>query len=294
MNHPLPAENDKIRLDPASGTLTVRFDLHRVMSHTPRVDGRPALKGGRIVQARAGGGVIAAMIFTQRETILQWFSDREGLREGLAVIPRLVSSFVLSRDCRRVALGFANRRLDIRDLGGSNIPRFVAPLGRYHSSIAVAIGSSFLTIAVGKHAHLVRWDGARLESMYCQGTGDPSAQLVAILKGQTPRHSTRAIATENLDSTDSYDGSRFIRGCLAFGLRIFVDIFGQIVVRDSDGALVCMFFVFRENFAAWLPDGTQIGPLPILGRPSTPDGRTRIAAALRAAQARTPGDGQSA
>ena len=153
--------------------------------------------------------------------------------DGHAVIPQFVTSFVLSRDCRRVALGFASRRLEVRDLGGSNIPRFVAPLGRYHSLLAVAIGSRFLTISVGKHAHLVRWDGARLESVY-QATGDPSMLVAAAMKSQTPLDATRTIATEDLGSTDSYDGNRFVRGCPAFGLRIFVDIFGQIVVRDAE------------------------------------------------------------
>ena len=63
------------------GLLDVRFDRDRRLTHTPQEDGLPALKGGRIVQARAGGGVVAAIVSTPRQTILQWFSKQEGCRD---------------------------------------------------------------------------------------------------------------------------------------------------------------------------------------------------------------------
>ena len=250
-----------------------------------REDGLPALKGGRIIQARACGGVVAAIVSTSRQTILQWFSNQDGLAAGTSGVPRFVSSFALSRDGRRVALGFANRRLEVRDLGGGNIPRFVAPLGRYHPSLDVGVGSTFLTIKVGKHAHLIRWDRARLEWSY-QSSGDPSTLVAQAMTSRFPLERTRTIATEEWHGLADSDRSRFVDGCAAFGLEVYVDIFGHIVIRDVNRALVCMFFVFRHNVAAWLPDGTRVGPLPIIGGPSTPDGPERIAAALRAAQAR--------
>ena len=62
-----------------------------------------------------------------------------------------------------------------------------------------------------------------------------------------------------------------------------VDFLGQVAILDRNGALVCMFFVFRDKIAAWMPDGTRVGPVPMIGGPPTPDGLERIAAALRLA-----------
>jgi hypothetical protein len=69
-------------------------------------------------------------------------------------------------------------------------------------------------------------------------------------------------------------------------LKVLVDVIGQISVLDLDDKLICMFFVFREQIAAWMPDGTRLGPVPIIGGPSTPDASRRIGMALLAASER--------
>ena len=65
-----------------------------------------------------------------------------------------------------------------------------------------------------------------------------------------------------------------------------MDVFGQIAVCDQACELICMFHVFRDKAAAWLPDGTRVGPVTIIGGPPTPDGPERIGQALGQVQSR--------
>ena len=46
------------------------------------------------------------------------------------------------------------------------------------------------------------------------------------------------------------------------GLRILIDRYNHLVVLGRGGELVCMMFVSGREFAAWLPDGTVLGPSP--------------------------------
>jgi hypothetical protein len=190
----------------------------------------------------------------------------------------------LGRDGRRVALRLGDRRLEVRDLGGSSIPRFVASVGECHSSVDVDLGPAFLTVKVGKYAHRIRWDRSRMELIY-NTSGDTTFDQVAGAPGgpswTRPRRFTANAA--GLPSDLSY-GRRFTAGCTAYGLKILVDVFGQIVVCDGLGAVVCIFFVLRSKVAAWLPDGTRAGPSRIIGGASTPGGWERVGKALRAAQ----------
>ena len=68
-----------------------------------------------------------------------------------------------------------------------------------------------------------------------------------------------------------------------------VDRLGQVAISGRSG-LICMFFIFRDQIAAWAPDGTRLGPMSILGRAPTPDGAERIGAMLRGAIEAEGGD----
>jgi hypothetical protein len=63
--------------------------------------------------------------------------------------------------------------------------------------------------------------------------------------------------------------------------RVAVDRFGHILFFEENGELLCMFFVFRSTFAAWMPDGTRYGPTALIGGPPTPDAVTKLGQALR-------------
>jgi hypothetical protein len=160
----------------------------------------------------------------------------------------------------------------------------VTPVGKCHTTLDVALGPAFLTVKVGSHAHWIRWDRPRLEVRH-NTSGDPDT-LLAAGAGRHAAGLILAAVTRGADALrDPALGQRFTQGCTAFGLTVLVDSFGEIAVCDAGRSLVCMFFVFRDKVAAWMPDGTRVGPLSIVGGPSTPDGLERIAAALRAAQA---------
>ncbi len=62
-----------------------------------------------------------------------------------------------------------------------------------------------------------------------------------------------------------------------------MDRFSQVALFEHDGTLVCMFFAFRQQIAAWMPDGTCYGPVELLGRPATPGAAETIGEALHAA-----------
>jgi hypothetical protein len=72
-------------------------------------------------------------------------------------------------------------------------------------------------------------------------------------------------------------------GILTGQLVILVDKFGQLTVRDRSGQLVCMFFFYRNQFAAWMPDGTRLGPAALIGGAATPNALERIGMALNRA-----------
>ncbi|MEJ7680214.1 MAG: hypothetical protein WKG06_20635 [Segetibacter sp.] len=72
--------------------------------------------------------------------------------------------------------------------------------------------------------------------------------------------------------TDSYDDTRFFAAVSVFGLRVAVDRLGQVAISGRSG-VICMFFIFRDQIAAWAPDGTRLGPVSISGR--APDARRR-------------------
>src|SRR5262249_5791253 len=64
---------------------------------------------------------------------------------------------------------------------------------------------------------------------------------------------------------------------------VLVDRYSQILLLDRIWELVCMFFVFRSQLAAWMPDGTRYGPAALTGGPETANAAERIAGRLQLA-----------
>ncbi len=85
-----------------------------------------------------------------------------------------------------------------------------------------------------------------------------------------------------------YDTSRF-RMAAWRNLIAVVDAFGEVFLFEHTGKLVCAFFVFRTRIAAWMPDGTCMGPAALLGRPETPEAMKHIGQALLQAWQRGEG-----
>jgi hypothetical protein len=276
----LPAEGRAVRLDPVSGEVIVQFAPGRRRGYTPQRDGEPMLRGGRIVQARAGGHVIATLARTARQSYIVPFVNQQGTPIDAFSLPARATSFRLSRDGRFIAYPGAERQLKVRQVGDGPLPRFVTTPGKSHSTLEVALGRALLVVTIGKHTHLIRWDKGTLE-LSRNEERDPE-RLLARAFGD----SHMATVAARPRSKTSLLWRRFVAGCSAFGLIVLVDIFGQIALLDRNRQLVAMFFIFRDQVAAWLPDGTRFGPVSIIGGPPAPDAHQRIGAALQQATAR--------
>ena len=59
-----------------------------------------------------------------------------------------------------------------------------------------------------------------------------------------------------------------------------VDVFGHVALYSRKPELQCVFFVFRDKLAAWMPDGTYFGPASVTGQPATPFALRRIGTRL--------------
>jgi len=72
-----------------------------------------------------------------------------------------------------------------------------------------------------------------------------------------------------------------------------VDAFGQIALFDASDRLLAMFVAFRSQVAAWMPDGTRLGPWhgasPLIDGPPTPGADVRIGRILKEASDASPG-----
>src|SRR5262249_24427096 len=150
--------------------------------------------------------------------------------------------------------------------------------------LSVEVGHGWLTLRVGDHVHQLCWAVGPL--------------LVKSWRKITPAALKRFLADRGLTSSSSmaggrdlppawwteawYDRKRFMLSALG-NLVLTVDVFGQIAVWAPPRELLCMFFVFRDKLAAWLPDGTRYGPASLTGGPATPDASAKIADVLRMA-----------
>ena len=122
---------------------------------------------------------------------------------------------------------------------------------------------------------LIRWDQGRLDLTVREADSplDHLGGVVAV---------SRSVPAGNLGL--GYDPDRFVQMIEHGGLRILIDRYNHLVVLGRGGELVCMMFVSRHEFAAWLPDGTMFGPRRLIGGEPTPGASERIAAALKRAE----------
>ncbi|HMB04518.1 MAG TPA: hypothetical protein VKP69_12365, partial [Isosphaeraceae bacterium] len=286
---PMPAGGRALRLSAGSGTLDIQNNAVLWQASRPLADGRPALKGGEILQARSGGDVIGALVgFSAPQRSLFLFSAGTFRPLGSFPVGADVKDFAISRDGRRFARRIGDRHLEIRNVSGGALPLLVTPKGKAHPRLDVGLGESYLTIQAGKHVHLVDW--GRGPVRFTLGQGEAGWLVARVLPPVAVR---RMIHAASKADRGSYDGRRFVAAGIAFGLKVLVDTMSQVTVLDPvTDSLVCMFYAFRAQIAAWMPDGTRVGPEPIIGGRATPDGLAGLGAALGAAAAR--GKGRSA
>ena len=284
-SQPKPQTGRAVMLD-NEGRLHIRDEPEGWRSFIPVSDGEPRLKGCTLIQARWQGVILALLVAHKegrRELLV--LSVRDEWRVISEFRPeRSVDDFAMTRDGRRLAWRSGFREILVRDLDHIMPPTLVITKGRAHSSLEISLGAGFLVVQAGRHAHLIRWDSGRLEMTR---TESPASALLAKLGGKLGRPSVWH-ASAWPSSVTPYWRSRFFAAAIKSGLSAAVDRIGEVAMFGWSGELVCMFFFFRQQVAAWMPDGTRLGPVALTGGPETPRAADRIGRALRDASGNSP------
>jgi hypothetical protein len=193
-------------------------------------------------------------------------------------------ALALSRDGMKFARRLGDRQVEVRDVPGDRPPVFVTPEEDAWIHFG-SLGRSCLLVReyeLGGPRRpqsfcLIRWDRAQLEIIHedapsiFQRLGGVLAESRSIPVGKT---------------TLGYDPLRFVQIIEHGGLRILIDRYNHLAVQNRGGELVCMFYVARDEVAAWMPDGTSLGPRRLIGGSPMPGAPERLAATLRSAERR--------
>ena len=253
---------------------------------------RPALEGGRLVCADQGGDVLAVLVDGAIVPGLYFISVSRSARDR-DLPPRAI------RDCQDVrpvarrpdgspgCSAIASSRSATSPAIGhrcSSRPRKrCGSILRRWERRASWSANSMPADRVAYARCLIRWDQGRLEVVAPRGlfrlpssSAGSSAQSRSLPPGKLePRHGPLIGFVQIIE----HDGLRFL-----------IDRYNHLVVLDRSGELLCIFYVTRDEVAAWLPDGTCWGSRRLIGGEPTPGAAERIAAVLRSAER---GEGRS-
>jgi hypothetical protein len=263
-----------VLLNSNNGELAVRGVAPAWVPFVPLADGKPLLKQRTIAEAQCNGGTLAVLYndHDSRNNLLVFrYPDGVPLGHYSGARP---AGFLLSPDGRWLARQSAPNQVIVHEITRSPAPVFVTAKGRCHQDLYVEQGHHKIVVQIGNWLHLIRWDRGSLELAHSQG--DRPGFLRKHLGGIEPRFPGKATRLPCM----AYDQARF-RYAVQGEVDIVVDVFGQLAVFDRDGNLVAMFFVFRSQVAAWMPDGTRYGPSNLIGGPSTEGALDVLGRALR-------------
>ncbi|MGE3804127.1 MAG: hypothetical protein AB7K24_05575 [Gemmataceae bacterium] len=264
-----------VRLDRASGTITVADKNETGSEHvsfTPLADGQPALKNAHINGACLRGGVLAAAISGRVGAGPGHGLVLYGVRGGTPLASLNAADLFMLSPAGRYLLHARGHDVLLRRICMGKDTSLLR--GRSHPGVNVGLGHDHLTLGIQRWRHCVSWKDGFLEHFRPASWRD--------LQHPDNRLDARA---DFLPEWARYDRKRFIAGATLGCLTVVVDVYGQVAVCDRFGKVVCIFFVFRNNLAAWMPDGTRYGPADIGNAAATKDSLQKIGAALKAASA---------
>jgi hypothetical protein len=269
-----------------SGSIRLLMPGKELHQFTPLVDGQAALLGARVVDAQLCGDTLAVAVLHEKPHRRRvWvFRLPHGATIGdFPLRPVGEGTFLLSPDGNRLLRQASESMMALHDLTSASSHK-VPLVGRYHHNVEVQTGDCWLAIQVGGAAHFVRWDQGVLNRTYSPADGVMTPAAYVERQRHTAQLSQGVRLTPGIfqPSRLAYDPKRFVASRFA-GLGIVVDAFGQVIVLDRSQDVVCMFFTFRNQFAAWMPDGTRYGPASLTGGPETAGAADRIGQALLAA-----------
>jgi hypothetical protein len=269
------------RMDTRMDTLMLRGVMPGWDAFTPLADGRPALAGRTLMRAECRRDVLAVLFLNpDRGKELWLFAGPDGRTLTTLLLPFDRDAFALSPDGRYLAVQRGPAQVEVRETarGGSLVGG--SPVGRYHNNIVVHLGEWWLTLTIDRRVHLLNWSTGTLAHQHYQPGDSPKLSILHFGSKADPLREPGAQALPGrVPSFLGYDRARF-RLAAWRNLIAVVTIYGEVFLFERSGELVCGFFAFRQQVAAWMPDGTCLGPETLLGRPETPDAARRIGRAL--------------
>jgi hypothetical protein len=235
---------------------------------TPLADGKPALEARGLVRGECRHDVLAVLFRASNTTKQVWlFGGPEGRTLTTIGVADERDAFALSPDGSLLAVQRAPCQVEVRSTRspGAEV-RCLSPVGRFHNNAVVELGERWLALVIQRKVHLARWDRGQLELLLREGNlrgvlGQEFADTGIAPEG------TRALPGR-IPSFLKDDPVRF-RLAAWRNLIAVVDPYGEVFVFEQTGELVCAFFAFRQDLAAWMPDGTCLGAEALLGRPPT-------------------------
>jgi hypothetical protein len=280
-------------LDANSGELFVWRATPPWEPFVPRADGRPVLRGANVVEARCRGETLGALTFDSRThaPTLRLFRGPKGAALAEYPAPRQFrastpSVFALSSDGTHLARQVTDKRVEVRPVAGGTAT-VATRMGGFSRHLTFMLGYSWLGLRAGSsHYHLLSWGSGELKVQYRRAGPDDTDPGLSPGDWQCWRQSLGYAGIEQvIPETLRYDAQRFLRAALG-AITVVSDRFGQVVVLDREQKVVCMFIVFRQQLAGWLPDGTCFGPTAMTGKRAAPEAPAKFGEALnRAAKA---------
>ncbi len=247
----------------------------------PVVDGQPLWKGHVLLRG----------LYTNQTLILSSAENRGKQRCKLAVLTgpawNLAAEYdvqkqnwgaALSSDGQVFARQVLNTGVEVRHVADPSRIWACSLRGLCHNNIVARLGDRWLVLEMPKVIQVFEWQSGTLRTWQNAGTYDRNAPLIGL------EPSSISPLVNGHPACLCYDPNRFRKHAVR-SLIAVCDEFGQVIVLDRTGELVCMFFAFRKEWAAWMPDGTRLGSAR-LGGPATPDAETRIGRALLEASLR--------
>ncbi len=265
--------------DTYGGMLSLSFMPSRTIS--PTDEGKPVIHNHTATRACWRNDVLAVAMretkaSSKQESLWLFRANEENFVNRF---PNLApdAKFTLSLDGRLLARQVGQVEVEVREVGSGSLV-FTSLKGKSHQRLQVRLGPQFFHATVGRWHHFVRWAAPHLEVFCIEGTDDPIRHY--------PSQFGLPVAAQKNDIPVAarYDISRFVAGA-TMELSVAVDAFGQIAVFDRAGQLLCMFFVFRNQFAGWMPDGLRFGPENLIGGKELATARHCFAQVLREASA---------
>lgn len=260
-----------LTFDSAAGGLTVQDGGGTLHQLRPLANGSPALAGLTLTRADARNRTLA-VLFTQPENYQKslWLFDAQGHHTIASLtLPYEHDAFALSPHGRLLAVQRGGCQVQVREVAPGLELRCATPVGRFHNNIVVELGDKMLILAIERMMHVIRWE-----------TGELIAQLVppdqSSRSGEGAR--TRAVPGR-VPGFLRHDRGRF-RLAAWHNLIAVVSVYGEVFLFELSGELICGFFAFRQQLAAWMPDGTFLGPGALTGTAPRVGARAHIGQAL--------------